>query len=237
MIMVDGKEVFTTVEEIVRPEHCALLVVDVQNMYFADEGAYGRGGRYDISTLKATLPRMCEVVREARAAGTFIIYVQHISYPHHLTDSPAHIRFQMARYGRAADQCFELKGSWDAEIVPEIALGPDDIVLTKHRSSAFIGTSLDLILRSNAIKSVVVIGDVTQGCVESTARDALFFDYYPVVLSDAVASLDARLHEASLFVMASRFDVTTSEEVFRAWRADPYPARAAGQEAGTSSTS
>lgn len=237
MIVVDGKEVFTTVDEIVRPEHCALLVIDVQNAYFSDDGYCSRTGQFDISALKATLPRMCEVVREARTAGVFIIYVQEITYPHSLTDSPPTLRFRMVRYGLPADQAFELRGSWDSEIVADIAPHPDDIVVIKHRSSAFVGTSLDLILRSNGIKSVVVIGDVTQGCVESTARDALFFDYYPVVVSDAVASLDAKLHEASLFVMASRFDVTTSDEIFRAWRRDPYQVRAAQQESGASSRS
>jgi nicotinamidase-related amidase len=237
MIVVDGKEVFTTIEEIVRPQHCALLVIDVQNVYFSDESICGRSEEFDISALKATLPRMCKVVEEARVAGALLIYIQEIAYPNHLTDSPASIRFRMVRYGLPPGEYFELKGSWESEIVDEIAPGPDDIIVTKHRSSAFVGTSLDLILRSNSIKSVVVIGDVTQGCVESTARDALFYDYYPVVISDAVASLDARLHEASLFVMASRLDVTTSDEVFRAWHKEPYPPRARQAEVETSSKS
>jgi nicotinamidase-related amidase len=236
MIVVDGKEVFTTIDEIVRPEHCALLVIDVQNAYFSDDGHCSRSG-FDISALKATLPRMCAVVREARAAGVFLIYVQEITYPHSLTDSPATLRFRMVRYGLPSDEAFELRGTWDSEMVADIAPEPDDIVVTKHRSSGFIGTSLDLILRSNAIKSVVVIGDVTQGCVESTARDALFFNYYPVVVSDAVASLDERLHEASLFVMASRFDVCDSDEIFRTWRRCPYHGRIAHVDAGQSAGS
>ena len=53
--------------------------------------------------------------------------------------------------------------------------------MKKYRSSAFWGTNLDLLLRSNGIKSVVVTGCTTEGCVESTARDAMFTDYYVVI--------------------------------------------------------
>jgi isochorismate hydrolase len=60
----------------------------------------------------------------------------------------------------------------------------------------------------------------------SRPRDAAFFDYYPVVLSDAVASLDPKLHEASLYLMASRVDVATSADVITTWRSQPFRDRA-----------
>lgn len=234
MLMVDGKEVYTTIDEIVQPRHTALLLIDIQRDFYDEDGLFASYNG-DVSRLKAALPRMRDVLEEARAAGVLVIFVQHVSYANHLTDSPVWIRFQTVRYGLPPNVVFQLKDSRGGEIMPEVAPRPDELIVTKHRSSAFIGTDLDMILRSNAIKSVVVIGDVTQGCIESTARDAAFFDYYPVVLNDAVASLDARLHEASLFVMASRFDVTDAAEVFETWRANPNPARAVSRELATSS--
>lgn len=224
MITVYGKEVFTTIEEIVEPKHCALLIIDVQNDFFSEDGLFASHGA-DISALRATLPKIQEVIEEARGAGVLPIYVQHVSYPKHATESPVWIRFQTVRYGLPPEEHFQLKGSWGAEFVDEIRPRPEDIIVTKHRSSAFIGTDLDMILRSNAIKSVVIVGDVTQGCVESTARDAAMFDYYPVVVQDAVASFDTRLHEASLFVMATRVDLAGADEVIRAWHAAPFPNR------------
>ena len=70
--------------------------------------------------------------------------------------------------------------------------------MRKYRSSGFWGTNLDMILRSNSIKTVVVGGCTTEGCVESTARDAMFNDYYVVIPEDCVASDDRAQHEASL---------------------------------------
>ena len=60
-----------------------------------------------------------------------------------------------------------------------------ELVVKKYRSSGFWGTNLDMLLRSNGIKSVVVTGCTTEGCVESTARDAMFSDYYVVIVTDA----------------------------------------------------
>ena len=74
-----------------------------------------------------------------------------------------------------------------------------------------------MLLRSNGIKSIVVTGCTTEGCVESTARDAMFNDYYVVIATDAVASDDPAQHDASMLLMSHRFDLATSEEIRSAW--------------------
>ena len=90
--------------------------------------------------------------------------------------------------------------------------------MRKYRSSGFWGTNLDLLLRSNGIESVIVTGCTTEGCVESTARDALFNDYYVVLPEDCLASDDRRQHEASLFLMRHRFDVVSSDDILSSWQ-------------------
>ena len=91
------------------------------------------------------------------------------------------------------------------------------MIVKKYRSSGFWGTNLDMLLRSNAVQSVVVTGCTTEGCVESTARDAMFNDYYVVLPEDCVASDDRVQHDASLLLMRHRFDVTTSEQILAEW--------------------
>jgi nicotinamidase-related amidase len=90
-------------------------------------------------------------------------------------------------------------------------------VVKKYRSSAFWGTNLDMLLRSNGIKCVVMTGCTTEGCVESTARDALFNDYYVVIAEDCVASDHQQQHEASLLLMRHRFDIATCPEILGIW--------------------
>ena len=60
-------------------------------------------------------------------------------------------------------------------------------------------------------------GCSTEGCVESTARDALFNDYYVVVAEDCVASDDPAQHDASLLLMRHRFDLATAERILGCW--------------------
>jgi nicotinamidase-related amidase len=108
-------------------------------------------------------------------------------------------------------------GTCGAEILPEVAPGPDDIIVDKWCSSAFIGTNLDMVLRDNGIRTVICTGVVTQGCVESTARDAAFMDYYVVVVEDAVATYEQQLQDASLTVLRTRVDVAPLDDVLGVW--------------------
>ena len=65
---------------------------------------------------------------------------------------------------------------------------------------------------------MVVGGCTTEGCLESTARDAMFNDYYVVIAEDCVASDDRAQHEASLLLMRHRFDVFGYHEIQTVWR-------------------
>jgi len=80
-----------------------------------------------------------------------------------------------------------------------------------------MGTNLDMVLRSNSIKSVAIAGLVTQGCVMAAVNGATFFEYYPILLRDCVASHKSRLHDAALLVMSEAHDVADSEEVLEVW--------------------
>ena len=66
-------------------------------------------------------------------------------------------------------------------------------------------------------RSVVVVGCTTEGCVESTARDAMFNDYYVVIAEDCVASDDRSQHDASMLLMHHRFDIAPGAEIQRLW--------------------
>jgi nicotinamidase-related amidase len=90
-------------------------------------------------------------------------------------------------------------------------------VVQKWRSSGFWGTNLDSVLRSNGIQTVLVAGCTTEGCVESTARDAMFNDYYVVIAYDCVASDDLQQHDASMLLMSHRFDLAPSADIRGSW--------------------
>jgi nicotinamidase-related amidase len=80
------------------------------------------------------------------------------------------------------------------EIHPAIAPLPNEVVVVKHRVSAFFGTDLDMILRANEIDTLILMGIATSGVVLSTALDASDKDYRIFVVSDCCADLDPELH-------------------------------------------
>ena len=80
------------------------------------------------------------------------------------------------------------------EIHPAVKPQEDDIVITKHRVSAFVGTDLEMILRAKDIDTLILFGIATSGVVLSTLLHAADADYRLVVLKDCCADLDQELH-------------------------------------------
>src|SRR5262249_37298279 len=114
-----------------------------------------------------------------------------------------------------------LTGTQGAEFVGGIEPrdAPNEIVLTKHRYSAFWSSAIDLFLRTNGIRTVVLTGIATEVCVESTARDAFFRDYQVVVPADCVGCYSQERQNASLTILARSFGlVTDSADLIAAWQ-------------------
>jgi nicotinamidase-related amidase len=221
MIEIAGKTVFTELAELVDPAHTALIMVDMQCDFVEPEGVFGRMG-IDLTMYAASRPRLSALLEAARASGTMIVHLQNTALPGRMSDSPAYIRFNMRMHMAARRDGpplqYTVPGTPGHDFAAEFAPRPDELVIRKYRSSGFWGTNLDLVLRSNGIRSLVVGGCTTEGCIESTARDAMFNDYYVVIAEDCVASDDRAQHEASMLLMRHRFDVFGHHEIQTVWR-------------------
>ena len=232
MITVEGKQVYTDLDELVAPAHTALVLVDMQRDFIEPDGVFGRMG-IDLTMYEQSRPLLQRLLTAARSSGVLVIHIQNTALPNRLSDAPSQIRFNLRMHAgarTAADPLrYTLPGTVGHEFVDDLAPEGDELVVRKYRSSAFWGTNLDLLLRSNGVETVVVSGCTTEGCVESTARDAMFNNYYVVVAEDCVASDDRAQHEASMLLMRHRFDLAAGEDIAAVWSA----ARSAGESAGT----
>lgn len=239
MIRISGKDVFTELDELVEPAHTALLLVDMQRDFVEPDGAFGSLG-VDLSMYVRMRPVLQKLTCAARSAGVLIIHIQNTTLPERMSDSPAQIRFNLrmheqARAGGPPLQ-YTVRGTAGHEIIEELTPQSGELVVPKHRSSAFWGTDLELLLRSNGIKTVVMTGCTTEGCVESTARDAMFTDHYVVIAEDCVASDDLAQHNASMLLMEHRFDMALSATISNIWASsrgenDGLSRRSSGQAA------
>lgn len=224
MITVEGKHVFTELEELVAPAHTALILVDMQHDFIEPTGVYGQLN-IDLSMYEKSRPRLAALLAAARLTDTLIIHLQNTALPGRASDSPAQLRFYLRMHKMArvdgAPLRYTVPGTTGHQFVPEFLPADDELVVQKYRSSGFWGTNLDMLLRSNDIKTVIVGGCTTEGCIESTARDAMFNDYYVVIPEDCVASDDRAQHDASMSLMKHRFDIATSQEITKIWNTVP----------------
>lgn len=203
----------TTLEEKVDPRWTALLVIDVQNDYVHPEGAGGRSG-YDMQPAVEMVPRLLKLIEAARQAGLFIIYTR--NWHGAATDSEAWAE-RCERSKQRGNLRSALADTWGAgwyEVQPR----EGEYVLNKFRYDAFLGTSLEFLLRARGIRTVICTGTATNVCVESTARAAHMRDYYLVVAGDCCACADQELHRATLKNVERHFGlVTTVDELERCW--------------------
>ncbi len=198
------------------PQHTAVLVVDVQPLFTAMPL---------VPALDEVLPRLGRFLAAARGAGVPRVFIRVVIPEERWT---AVWQDQFAGRVRPDDgSAVDLKGALApgspvTPFAPGFEPGPDDLVVVKHRYSAFVGTELAAELRDRGIRTVVLAGLTTDVCVGSTARDAFHHEFHTVTLADCTAEQTLARHEAGLATLAANFGrVCTSEELLAAWSTRP----------------
>jgi nicotinamidase-related amidase len=141
------------------------------------------------------LGRAASVLRAARKSGMTVIHVQVGFRPGLPEVSSRNTLFAALKSNPQHQQLF--LGSAGA-IHPALGPEPGDIVVTKHRVSAFAGTDLGMLLRAREIDTLAMFGIATSGVVLSTLTEAFDLDYRIAVIGDCCADRDAELHHALL---------------------------------------
>ncbi|KAJ4849426.1 Nicotinamidase 2 [Turnera subulata] len=157
------------------PKTSVLLVIDMQN-YFS-------------TIAKPILRNLLTTIDLCRRASIPVLFTRQCH------KSPA----DYGMLGEWWDGNF-LDGTPAAELVPEIrrlAKGADEVV-EKNTYGAFHNTGLQERLVGMGVKEVIVTGVMTNLCCETTAREAFVRGFRVFFSTDATATSDVELHEASL---------------------------------------
>ncbi|MCI0617378.1 cysteine hydrolase, partial [bacterium] len=120
------------------------------------------------------LARVASVLNWARANKFQVIHVRVGFRPGLPEVSTRNPFFAAIKESTQHQQLFQ--GSM-GEIHPAVSPLANEVVVVKHRISAFIGTDLDMILRAYEIDTLILLGIATSGVVLSTALDASDNDY------------------------------------------------------------
>lgn len=181
-----------------------LIIVDLINEIIDPKGKLAGKGYAAFVDKHATLENVCKLLSFAREHGFLIIHVRvgfSATYAEHPEMSPL--------FGTAKKYGALQVGTWATEFHPKALPLPNESVLAKHRVSAFHGTALDLILRTNGIRELLICGVATDLAVQSAARDAHDRDYVVRVVADCCAAANDEDHEQSLRTLAKIASVTS----------------------------
>jgi ureidoacrylate peracid hydrolase len=208
----DVSSLLRTLAQKADPTHSALLVIDVQNDFVADDGFFDKVGG-EVRTIQKRVPNLLRLIEAARQAGVLVIFVQAIYDPCVLSDA---MWERNLRLNSELPRC--LSGSWGAEFYRVEPL-PGEPVIVKHRYSAMVGTDLLALLKERSIRSLLLSGVATDTCVESAGRDAYFRDYYVTLIEDCCGAASEDDHRSALKRFHRDYGpIVTSDAVMAAWR-------------------
>jgi ureidoacrylate peracid hydrolase len=202
----------------------AVIVVDMQNAFMSKGGYFDLIG-IDTSVTQKIVEPCRKIIQRAREKGAKIIYLQ-MGYSPDLSEAgpPGSPNLHKSGGLKFFRKHPELKdkiyfyGHWGAEIIEALKPHQDDMVIRKQKYDGFMGTNLDIILKTLEIKYLLFLGIATNVCVESTLRHAFFLDYFPILVSDAVSQKGSSVtQEATILNVQSTFGwVSDSKRVVKA---------------------
>ena len=175
----------------------ALLLVDIQNDYFEN-------GAFPLPHMSEASQRAVDVLAWARETGRKVIHIQHEE------GDP--------------EEGFLVQGTEGAKINTTVSPKPGEEVVVKNYPNAFRDTSLLGMLEG--VGRVLIVGAMSNMCVDATARAAFDAGFEVTIVEDACAACDlefkgedipaAQVHGAFMAALASAYGiVTTSGELIK----------------------
>ena len=175
----------------------AVIVIDMINDFVTGKSSFQ--GALDI------VPNIKNLIVQARAKEVMVVYVCDAHSP----KDP-----EMQVWGEHA-----MAGTDGSQVIHELRLDGGELVLPKHTYDFFFDTELDELLKKNDVEEIVLVGVVTDICIQNSAAGAFFRGYKMVVPEDCVAAADKKAHQYALDYMRKMYGVkvTNSSEVIVGW--------------------
>jgi ureidoacrylate peracid hydrolase len=200
------------------PGATALVVIDMQN-FFVEPGS-----PLEVAAARDIVDNVNRLAGAVRGAGGTVAWIRMTFDPDELTsDWTAFLPVNGGPDGGPMFAAIEA-GRHGHHLWHALDVGEGDLIVDKHRFSAFIHGSSDLraLLDARGVDTLIIVGTLTNVCCESTARDAMMLNYRVVMVDDANATLTEAAHRATLDNVAMFFgDVQTTEQVAQMLAAAP----------------
>ena len=219
MRTIGDRTFYDCLEEVIGPSHTAVLVIDQQNDFCHERGYYAQEMGLDVSMTRGSNEQINQLTAAARTHGVMVIFTQFVIAEGFSSDSPMWLGIHVSAGLKSLnqDKFYTIEGTWGAELYDRMDVKDDDHVIKKLRGSAFYNTSLDSLLKEHGIESLIITGQVTEGCVESTIRAARDADYYTVLARDAIGSVSRERHDRVMSGWLARAYCPDTTEIIDIW--------------------
>jgi biuret amidohydrolase len=174
------------------PQNTAVLAIHWQRDIVRRDGAFGDvyGAMVERTGI---VERAASLLVRARERGIPIFYTRVCfgeGHPELVANSPL---FELVGQTNAL-----VDGSPGAEIVPELAPRPGDVIVSHTRVAGTQGTDLIERLRTRDIRRIAILGVSTNLSVESTARNLADAGFDVYLVADCCTSSTQAAHDASV---------------------------------------
>ena len=195
-----------------RPESAALVVVDMQNDFVRV------GAPHEVPDARETIEVQRELIGWFRERERPVVFTRFVAGP-----KPTLMWNWSPQIAPPVRCCWPgvMRAYADVDgereciaVIDELAPLPAEPQVDKYGYNGFHGTRLSDLLHAHHVDTVVIMGTVTQICVEDTTRGAFHEGFQAVVVADAVSSYAPDLHQASLRTLAMKYGrVMPSDQV------------------------
>ena len=184
----------------------AVLVLDLMNDIVDPQGPSRQTFAAEAAR-RNILDNAAFALGRARQAQKQVIYVR-VGFSPGYPECPT---VPWSRFARAREAGLFKLGEWGTEIHPAVAPRPGEAIVLKHRVSPFHATTLEPILRTNGVDTLVVFGVSTNAVVQAAVREGHDRDYHMVLVEDCCSALSADEHDAAVRLLASFAEISTSK--------------------------
>jgi ureidoacrylate peracid hydrolase len=216
-----GREIPTSMHEILHPKHTALVVHEMLNTFISEGGAYDRAGRrYDLNRMAKINPPIQKLIATARAKDVRVVYLRYTSHADGSASAEKMVGRTIARTGKAPEPTGDygtVDGSWGWQNIDAVKPAAGDWIVRKYRPNGFNGTPLDLLLRWNGVRTFIIVGIGGEVGLLPTVQTADELGYNTIVPSDAYLSSNATRQEALGPFLADRAMMIPSAEIVDSW--------------------
>jgi nicotinamidase-related amidase len=192
-------------------ENSALVIIDLANDFVYPGGVIADAGGVEYQAkAQSIIPNLARLADAARKAGITVVYA---------TDAHTPDDFELRKWPPHA-----MKGTHEAEIVPDLAPQAGDLVLEKQTYSPFISTDLDRQLKDRGITRLYITGLHTDCCARHTSGDAFQLGYDLVWVTDGLQAFTDEAHVAGLeyfeawYASDAERQLRTADDLMAEWK-------------------